>query len=311
MIAEWIDLKKIKTISFLSSNPNSLYFLVKHPELINWIEMSKNTNPNAMQLIEKYEICEMDYFNPPVPTLWGSHPNDKGVWEFWFHIYKNFDFGNSSISMKLERMMKNSDMKIEQMLGICLNPNMTNLILENMDILLKYKPHIIHLSRNPKADLIFKTLPSPSTRQKYQDWIVWMELSANAGAIELIDTNTDKINWDTICNNTHPKAIQIIKDKIKYCEEDKDILNWRNLSANAGAMELLEGNPERIDWGFLSKNSHPRAISLLEKNILNPEINWSYLSANSGAIELLRSHPEKIDWEKIAFNPSIFQDKNV
>ena len=52
----------------------------------------------------------------------------------------------------------------------------------------------------------------------------------------------------------------------------------------------------------MSKN--PAAIHLLEQN---PEkINWHYLSQNPAAIHLLEKHPEKIDWSWFSSNPAMF-----
>ena len=64
-------------------------------------------------------------------------------------------------------------------------------------------------------------------------------------------------------------------------------------------MLLLEHQPEKIDWWYLSDN--PNAIPLLEKH---PEkIDWS-LSRNPNAIPLLEKHPEKIDWRELSKNPN-------
>ena len=48
------------------------------------------------------------------------------------------------------------------------------------------------------------------------------------------------------------------------------------LSLNPSAIHLLEKNPDKINWFYLSRN--PSAIPLLEQN---PEkINWDYFSLN-------------------------------
>ena len=60
-------------------------------------------------------------------------------------------------------------------------------------------------------------------------------------------------------------------------------------------MKLLDWVPlEKLYWNPLSKNPSPGAIELLEKN---PEkINWGCLSMNPSAIHLLEKNPEKINW---------------
>jgi hypothetical protein len=127
-------------------------------------------------------------------------------------------------------------------------------------------------------------------RMKLLDWIPedkldWCYLSSNPNAIQLLETNLQResyiINW-------------------------RRLLDWRRLSGNPDnsyAIPLLEKNPDKIDWTYLSKN--PNAIHLLEKY---PEkINWGALSRNSNAIHLLEKYPDKINWYKFSGNPSIFE----
>jgi hypothetical protein len=88
-------------------------------------------------------------------------------------------------------------------------------------------------------------------------------------------------------------------------------IDWVWLSGNSHpeAIELLKKNPEKIDWAWLSGNSHPEAIELLKKN---PEkIDWVQLSGNSHpeAIELLKKNPEKINWLWLSGNSGIFQPR--
>jgi hypothetical protein len=55
------------------------------------------------------------------------------------------------------------------------------------------------------------------------------------------------------------------------------------LSENPGAIHLLEQNPDKIDWFFLSKN--PNAIDLLKQNPDN--IFFGQLSLNPNAIDII------------------------
>ena len=83
-----------------------------------------------------------------------------------------------------------------------------------------------------------------------------------------------------------------------------ETLDYTKLSLNPsdGALELLEKNPEKINWFQLSKNAHPKALELLEQN---PEkIDWRLLSRNScdKALELLKKNPNKINWVQLSMN---------
>ena len=57
---------------------------------------------------------------------------------------------------------------------------------------------------------------------------------------------------------------------------DSSKLNYKILSSNPNAIELLKENPDKINWSFLSEN--PNAIELLRKN--KAKIDWYQLSFN-------------------------------
>ena len=83
-------------------------------------------------------------------------------------------------------------------------------------------------------------------------------------------------------------------------------LDWKKLSSNPNAIQLLEANPDKICWSKLSKNPNPNALKLLQAN---PEkIDWWNLSFNPNldAIELLKKNQNKICWSHLSSNPSIF-----
>ena len=81
---------------------------------------------------------------------------------------------------------------------------------------------------------------------------------------------------------------------------DIDRINWSFLSRNEHpyAIDLLQQNPEKIDWEHLSTN--PQAIHLLEQN--PDKIHWRNVSMNPQAIHLLEQHPDKIDWQSFVRN---------
>jgi hypothetical protein len=83
-------------------------------------------------------------------------------------------------------------------------------------------------------------------------------------------------------------------------EQNPDKNDWLWLSSNPSALRLLEQNPDKINWRWLSGN--PNAIKLLEQNI--DKIDWPYLSKNPNAIHLLEKNPDKIDWTYLSANPN-------
>ena len=83
---------------------------------------------------------------------------------------------------------------------------------------------------------------------------------------------------------------------------DKDKIDWRYLSLNPNAIDLLKANPDKIIWWYLSLN--PNAIDLLKAN--QDKIDWHCLSQNRNAINLLKANQDKIIWPCLSGNPNIF-----
>ena len=83
---------------------------------------------------------------------------------------------------------------------------------------------------------------------------------------------------------------------------DKDKLDWRILSRNPNAIDLLTANQYKIDWYNLSSN--PCAIDLLKAN--KDKIDWFQLSVNPCAMDLLTANQDKIIWPCLSGNPNIF-----
>jgi hypothetical protein len=123
-------------------------------------------------------------------------------------------------------------------------------------------------------------------------------LASNPNAIHLFTpTETQYFSqeiWEGLSQNSHPNAIDLL-------ESNPQNIDWFYLSVNShpSAIHLLEQNPNKIDWEMLSEN--PNAIHLLEANL--DKIDWEMLSSNPCAIHLLEQNPDKIDWEMLSSNP--------
>jgi hypothetical protein len=196
------------------------------------------------------------------------------------------------------------------------------------------------LSGNPNAiDLLQKKireerkmLPEDYNSLEDNEKIAWDILSANPEAITLLEKNPDKIDWIYLSNNSSPKAIKLLKERVEYekglttyayniltnkirwlflsnnpnaiklLEENKNKIVWQGLSNNLKAIKLLEANQDKIDWNILSGNHE--AMNLLEAN--QDKINWEVLSRNPKAMSLLEANQDKIVWEELSINPGIF-----
>ena len=84
----------------------------------------------------------------------------------------------------------------------------------------------------------------------------------------------------------------ILKHYWSFLPKKKVLLEWIDI--------------EKLNWKMLSVNVN--AIDLLEAN--KDKINWKYLSRNPNAICLLLDNKDKIDWCWLSKNPSIFVEES-
>lgn len=134
-----------------------------------------------------------------------------------------------------------------------------------------------------------------------QDKLSWVYLCRNTHAGQLLEKNTDKIDWENLSSNSSPRAIRIL-------EKNLDKVDWSYLSFNPGAVDILKKNKDKINWAELAGNPDPRAIELLEHyhpyKPIYTRLVWDSLSENPCALHLLEQNPDKIDWHEISENPS-------
>lgn len=88
--------------------------------------------------------------------------------------------------------------------------------------------------------------------------------------------------------------------------KDPRMVNWRLIKNKKWAIPLLEKNPHLVDW--IKSNPAIEDINRVENNLLeaNPEkIDWtSMLKYNPVATELLIKNPDKFNWAD-AYNPDV------
>jgi hypothetical protein len=165
-----------------------------------------------------------------------------------------------------------------------------------------------------------------------------MFLFKNPNALYFLMENNIEVNYYWLSGNTNPIAIELLKEEIKVNPETR--IHWEALSKNPKAIKILKANRDKILWGFLSFNTNPKAMKLIEEEIKihqthinfeglaaneTPEamkliednllikntiynINWNrfwqILSRNSKAIKILKANYEKIDWCELCGNQS-------
>jgi hypothetical protein len=144
-------------------------------------------------------------------------------------------------------------------------------------------------------------------------FIRWNVLSQNPNAVDFLSLPENKgyIFYHYLsCNkSSNPKLIELLKE---YIEENPRsmIINWRELSKNPDAIEILISSinydnvdwESLIEWKSLSSNPSPKAIEFLLKNI--NKIKWFEFSRNpcNDAITFLKENPNRIDWDGLSGN---------
>ena len=90
--------------------------------------------------------------------------------------------------------------------------------------------------------------------------------------------SVDKLDFKNLSQNPNDNALQLL-------QQNTEIINWYLLSHNTNdiALKLLQQNPEKIQWLYLSSNTNDIALKLLQQN---PEkIHWDLLSSNPKIFE--------------------------
>ncbi len=187
---------------------------------------------------------------------------------------------------------------------------------------------------------------SPKLERLVQLWTL-RDFYRNPAVIEMIKQIdwsmridwSSRIDWSGLSLNPHPKAIQILLD-------DFSKINWKNVSSNSGAYELLRDNLPLVDSQYLCMNRDPRAIQLLathlnvfssskdpiDLKLSQPKrsfgswltgricgryslhllataqgLNWDWLSDNPAALDILKANPAKINWAEASSNPMFME----
>ena len=126
-----------------------------------------------------------------------------------------------------------------------------------------------------------------------------------------------------LCANTNVIAIEILKDICKKNPSVIKLLDWKELSKNPIAIEILklEENRKHIEWYELAGNSAAYDLLLQEKETNPVNFYWGNFSANSKGYSLIADRaleeadmdvdeyeqlldPQKLDWAKVSSNRS-------
>jgi hypothetical protein len=135
------------------------------------------------------------------------------------------------------------------------------------------------------------------------------QLTGNKNAVNFLRNNYDYISYSKLYEHAHNiEFINAIINKMKY-----NMIYWRELSKNPGAMHILN-NPKyyyQIDWNNLIDNEN--AIELIRNNLDKVEKYWSKISSKPHLISLIEENMDKVDFDGLCSNYKAIHilEKNV
>ena len=247
------------------------------------------THPMFRLSIEDYEnMCKDEKKLPIMARLFDTTISKLKKICKKIHIFKEYiDSSPETIknkmkakTMSIRDLPKDTQIKITEIFGSLLPTNyvLRDWVFNNKN----FKIEIDNLSENPNAIDFLKENP---------DLIHWGNLSKNPKAIKLLENKfkeennltegdfqnlplKNTISWFYLSENPKAKKLLEAKYEKEKLLDDYELaqririnkflyLNWRKLSANPCAIDLLRKNINKIDWGQLSVNPNPKAIELL------------------------------------------------
>jgi len=131
------------------------------------------------------------------------------------------------------------------------------------------------------------------------------------GVFNIVEKN---MNWlISYINSSLQNRKLFIKNGKPYCTIKPQFIQFSNNVITDERYEwtrkLIEKDPSRINWNWLSGVPCGWAEQLFEKNM--DKINWVYLSENRGlwAYKLLSQNPTKISWPSLCSNNAEWVEK--
>jgi hypothetical protein len=162
--------------NLLSANPTAMSLLKENMENISWIYLSKNPNPEAIQMIEEHMNQTGEEGEQPI--------NTRNWMKMWIYANPN----------ALHLFDENRDKWSYHHLSSNTNPEIIQIIDELIDSGSPYAKQLNWslLSANPAAINIIK---------KNMDKISWNYLSVNPEAIDILEENQSLIDWFKLSEN--------------------------------------------------------------------------------------------------------------
>jgi hypothetical protein len=269
--------KKRHLFDSLCSNPSSQYLLQKNKEFISLYHLSKNESSWAINILKKNKD-EIE---------WDSLSQNSYAIDILNEYFDEF-------KTKYDKLYKYVDKCKIKPYHVSANTNAMHIVEEYLQLYLrnieenknKKKNFMIELNKSPHIfedlynddNYLLKNPSAISIIENYyfkHNWYIdWYNLSANPNAKEILEKNSEKMNWSGLSLNPALWAIQLL-------EQNQDKIDWCNLSENPSAIHLIESNLDKsnlfgddlfknpaifeLDYEFLYERMNIIRKELLEK----------------------------------------------
>ena len=242
----------------LSSNPEAIKILKANRDKISWENLSLNTNPKAMKLLEE-EIK----VNPAHINFESLAENETP--EAMKLIEDNLLIKNSIYTTNWNRFWE----------ILSRNTKAVKILRAN-----RGKIDWSSLCGNQSTEAIELLEEEMATKPDIINWII-LSGNSNERAFAILEANPKKINLQRLSGNTNPKAIELLEKRMVFENNLPDDI-YDSVSTS-----------DKIDWDLVSKNIN--AIELLKKRIIYEEnlainrkrrlkkseaIDWNHIAKN-------------------------------
>ena len=180
-----------------------------------------------------------------------------------YRIITNKPKKDSKISPKDSKISPKKDSKISPKKDLSLESLRKDIIDKKKILLYDLPDDIIKIFVKKYKSLLKYNLREWIPHRK----IYWGFCSLNPNAIDFLSLPENKkyIDYSQLSKNTNSKALELIKEEIRI-NPNNIYIDWRALSANPEAIDILDNNRNKIKWYSLCYNINPRAIQILKEN---------------------------------------------
>ena len=297
----------------LSFNPNAFYVIKKMTTYqTNWTYRFKiygfisriKKEPCPHRLHYTINLWNFSLNNPAESIIVNFEALNKLI-----NIQQNvfFDFRNKYNEIDYEHVVRYINDNIYKINWTAISAIEDEYII---NYLIQNPQHIDWITFSYNNNLNAVSFMLKETNIKNINW-TWFSMNTNNDAIKFLSVNLKYINWHTICYNINSNALEIIISKLKSSSFNKDLLAWDILSLNPAAIDifLTKKYSNKINWKYISAN--PNAFDILRNN--QDKIDWKMICKNHNPyiLNLLKIIPtsvirDELDWKNLAINPAIF-----